>query len=181
MAAAVLSLSQAVRDSSEDPTTSSGWQRRLTGPLGQWTEARKDLKRRLSAAAEVPAPALKFLRDREGGAPLLAMVLGVRARLTADAREASSSSHLHLGLLHAVQSDLLQLSERALETLLQLDDVTQCPSTPLETARLQGDISQLAVAISRLMLHLSSLSPVIAATSDTSYASAVHSLIDEVR
>ena len=181
MAAAVLSLSEVLRDGSEEAVPGvSGWQRRLSGPLGQWNEARKDLKRRLAVEAEVPAPSLKFVRDRGGSLPLLGEVLGVRTRLTSDAREATASPHLDLSTLHAVQTDLLQLNEVALETLLQLEDSALSSSPPLEAVRYQGSISQLAVAISRLMLHLSSLSPVVIATSDTSYASAMQALVDEV-
>ena len=185
MATAVLSLSQVIQEGCEGEETSSmrglakGLRRQLDGAVGQWNEARKDLKRRLVADAKVPSPSRKFPRSHKGHAPHLSQILGVKASLSDGVDPAPAQ--LDLSTVHNLQTDLLQFGERALDTLLQFNEIEKLTHLPAQLTQIQGEISQLATTVNRLLIHLSYITPVVTASPDSGYASALYALVDEVR
>jgi hypothetical protein len=150
----------------------------LRTTLSQWTEIRRDLKRKIADHIEVHPSSRKFLRQSSGSncrpIGLLATLLGVRRK--PDPEDCS----LDQSQVHVLQGNLIEFNETVLGILALGTDV-YTKGDAQDLVHLQELLGRMSANSCDLLLRLSCFAPLSKAdNTNASYASALHVLTEEV-
>lgn len=159
--------------------------------LAQWSEVRRDLKRRLLSKVDIDINSKFYKSDTTGstatssshGTIRLAQVLGVHPQMIAlisDDRSSDTEHRLDICEVHALQRDLVHLAESATSAITSLTPhSSNC--LPFEAFHTQQIATNLSESACSLLLRLSRYAPLAGPALTTQHPSALHALIQEVR